>query len=357
MVRKIGLFAVLASGAAAVLVFVLLRPSTPPTSGAVADEAPASYTPGALADYVPADAAAVLSFDVKALRRSARLERWLGGLLLRHQVDMPWVGLACIDPWEQIDHVRVVLPAGDPARPLWLVAGRIDPDRLQIGPGRLVLRTEGPHRLYEFHDPIVGPTFLAIAGDTLVVSASKARLEQALKYATRPNLLGRIITAVGVSGPTAPHAVSAALLAVVNPLALVEVRDPTLGELLLKVDRTRPVWLAVSVGALGPVQKLDNRAAELILQPILKRSRSIEGGLEFGDDLRAELTFRAADAGSAEQLEQVLASVVAIAQGAPLLRGIERDLVPIFALLGSGQTSRDDDAVTLRCRLAAEQLP
>jgi hypothetical protein len=245
-------------------------------------------------------------------------------LVRRSDRQLSWLWLAGIDPWKEIDRARVVLPVGEPARPLWLVHGRIDPDRFQVGPGRLVPHNEGGRRFYEYHDPVVGPTWLAPAGDTLVVSVGRARLLEALCDAAQP------------------HPVT--------------VRDPTLRELLTGVDRTRVLWLAASLEALGPTARVENRALDTMLGPVLRRARDVQGGVSAGEDLQAEFTFRTAHEDAAEQLEEVLKNIVTIAEGASLVPGADQDLLSLFQLLSAGETTRSGAAVTLRCRLNADML-
>jgi hypothetical protein len=134
------------------------------------------------------------------------------------------------------------------------------------------------------------------------------------------------------------------------------VHDPTVRELLEKVDRSRPVWLAVSLRALGDTGRMDNRLLEALISPVLRRSRTVEGGLAVGQDLRADMTFRAGDETTAGQLDKVLRDVVMIAEGAPLLPGADPDLLPLLTLLSAATVSRDGSAVQLHGRLTAEQL-
>jgi hypothetical protein len=321
---KISLLAVLAGAALALLAVLLLRfggLATPPQNAA------ASYAADALADYLPADAAAVISLDLRGLRAAAvargRLGEELRRLVYHSDVELPWLRLARVDPWKECDRVRVVLPAGEPTHPLWLVHGHIDPDRFEVGPAGLVPQSDGGRRLYEYRDPVLGPTWLATAGDTLVVSLGRARLLEALRHASEPH-------------PTAVH-------------------DSTLRELLAKVDRTQALWLAASLEALGPM-RMQNRALNAMLGPVLRRARGIQGGVRAGEDLGAELTLDTANEAAAEQLEGVLKNVVTVAQGAALLPGADPDLAPLFQLLGTGEATRAGAVVTLRCKLTAEML-
>jgi hypothetical protein len=325
--RKVGLFGVLLAGAAAcVLVAVLLRPWEPRSAGPALETI--SYPPDALAEYVPADAAGVLSFDLHTLRETplvrGRLGTPLRRLAARTMQELPWLGVAGLDLWQDVDRVRVVLPAGDAGRPLWMVHGRIDPARFQVGPGRLTPRTEGNKRLYEYADPVVGTAFLAPAGDTLVASPNRARLMTALDYAAEPHSM--------------------------------EAHDPTLRELLAHVDRTRPIWLALSLAALGDMGRPQDRLLSAVIGPVLRRSRTVAGGIVVGEDLRADFTFRAADEAAALQLEKAINDVIDVTKGA-LLLGVDPDLLPLLTLVGAAEVSREGRDVRLRSQLSAEQLP
>jgi hypothetical protein len=324
--RKVGLWGALAVAAAGVLVAVLLRPWQPHS----ADSALASvdYPRDALAEYVPADAAGLLSFDLHALRQAplarGRLETPLRRLAGRVQSELPWLGLAGVDVWADIDRVRVALPAGDADRPLWTVHGRIDSGRFQLGPGRLTPRTADGKRLYEYVDAVTGPTFLAPANDTLAVSPGQARLTAALDYAAEPHRT--------------------------------EARDPTLRESLGQVDRKRPVWLAVSLAALGDPGRIDNFLLSALISPVLRRARTVQGSIAVGEDVRADFTFRAADEAAAEELEKVLRGGIDVAAGARLLPGADVDLLPLLALVSAAEVSRDGVVVRLHSQLGADQL-
>jgi hypothetical protein len=319
---RLRLFAVLA-GAALALLWGLLHFGLPHTTP---EEAPTTYAVDALADYLPADAALVLNLDMQRLRAAAVLRGQLGqplrALVHRGDWELPWLGMAGVDPWDGVDRIRLVLPAGQATQPLWLIHGQIDSGRFQVGPGRLILHDEGRGQLYEYRDPKAGSIWLAVAGNTLVGSVGRLQLMETLEHAARP-----------------------------RPVA---VRDSTLREMLATVDHTQVLWLAASLECLGPTPRLENRAVAAIVSPVLRRARAIEGGVRTDNDLQAEFTFSTADEASAEQLEKVLHNIVGTAQGAPLFLGGDRDLSLLFDLLGTGKTTREGAAVTLRCQLASE---
>jgi hypothetical protein len=293
------------------------------------EEALVSYPPDALAGYLPADSAAIVTVNLRRLEEAPLVRGRLGpavrGLVKRVQTGLDWLGPTGIDPLADLDSLQVLFPARDASRPLLLARGRPDPGRFQVGPGKLEPGVVERHRVYDYKDPEAGPVRLAAVGDTLVVCANPARVADALAYAASPR-------------PTPPA-------------------DAVLRGLLGRVDRGQAVWLAASLERLGPVGRLENRAVELLVRPVLTHARGIEGGLDVGEDLGAAFTFGARDEAGARQLEEALQSVILLAQGAPLLLRGDRELLPVFALLAAGQARREGDTVTLRCRLREDELP
>jgi hypothetical protein len=326
MLRKAGPWTALAGALLALAAWLAFR-AWGPGAGDADDEAQDSFPPDALADYLPADSAAVVTVNVRTLLDAPvvrdHLEPALRRLVRRGTATEPWFGLAGVDPLADLDRLGVVFAARDPGRPLWLARGRFDPGRFQVGPGRLQAPARG-QRVYRYADPDAGTTLLAPVGDTLAVSTEPRRLADALDYAAHP-----------------------------HPVAL---RDPSLRALLDKVDRGQAVWLAASLDRLGPTDRLENRALELMLRPVLSHARGVEGGVSAGEDLRAAFTFHAADDGDARRLEEVLRNVIVVVQGAPLFLGSDRDLALLLRLVGSGETTREGTVVVLRCRLPADQL-
>ncbi len=319
MRRKTAVLAVLAGAALALAVFLFVRHRRPAE--------PEPFPPGALAGYLPPDSTAVLTLNPRLLFDAplfqGRLRPALQRLVRRGISGEPWMGLAGIDAFTDLDQLQISFAAGDPEHPLWLVRGRFHPERFGVGPDKLRPRVEDGRRIYEYTDPDFGPTLLAPVGDTLVVSAAPRRLAETLAYAAKP-----------------------------HPVPL---RYPVLAAALEQVDQKQPVWLAASLADFGSVGRM-GWALELVLRPVLSRTRSVHGGLRVAEDLRAEFTFRAGNAEGARQLEEVLQREVDVAAGTVLVPGIDRDWLPFFQLLGSGKTTRNDTTVSLRCRLTAEQL-
>jgi hypothetical protein len=318
MRRKAGLFVVLAA-ALALGAFLFLR------YRGVAEPEPEPFPPDALDGYVPADSAALITLNVRSLSEApffqGRLRPTLNRLVRRGAASQRWMDLAGIDPAANLDRLQISFAAGDPEHPLWLARGRFSPARFQVGPGKLQPRVERGRRVYEYTDPDFGPMLLAPVGDTLVVSAARGRVDDALAYA-------------------AGHRAA--------PL-----RYPALAALLKQVDQKQAVWLAASLEDFGPVGRMEGM--ELVLRPVLTHARTVAGSLHAADDLRADFTFQARDADAARLLEDSLKSAILLAQGARLL-GIDRDLLPLLQLMGSGETTRDGTAVTLRCRLPAAEV-
>ena len=202
------------------------------------------------------------------------------------------------------------------------------PARFQTGPDKLQAKTFDHFRVWEYADrPAKRVTLLVPVGDALVVSDTPARVLAALYQASDP----RPVT----------------------------IGDATLRELLQKVDRRQSVWFAASFRKLGAVARIDNFLLEMILRPLFTHAESLYGGLDCGEDVRAELHFLAATEDSAAKLEADLQHICNVAQevseGAALLLR-QKEMVPLVRLLGTGQTSREGKTVLLRCRLAGDQL-
>ena len=325
--RRLFVLAGLLGAGLVVLLGVLLRDVIPcPWRQGAARDNP--FPPGALADYVPEDSEAVVAVDLRSLRESPvgrRLAPALKQLVGKGERRFRWIDLLGVKPFDDLDNLLMSFAPGSGGQPLWLARGRFDPSRFQVGPDRLEKKTVEHYRVWEYRDrQAKRSTLLAPVGDALVVSDTPARVLAALDQASHP-----------------------------RPLA---VRDAALRELLAKVDHGQTLWLAVSFKNLGPLAKFDNFWMELILAPLFKYAESVHGGLTCAEDLRVELHFRAATEENAEKLEADLKHIRDLAAGAALLPGSSRELRPLFRLLENSQTSREGRAVSLRCRLAGEQL-
>src|SRR6185437_5551269 len=125
-----------------------------------------------------------------------------------------------INPLEDVDSIQMSFAPGVGGQPLWLIRGRVDRSRMQMGPDKLHETSLDRFRVWEYADRQANrTTLLASVGDMLVVSESRGRLLAALKHASDPR-------------PST-------------------VRDATLREMLAKVDRRQSLWLAVSIKSLG----------------------------------------------------------------------------------------------------------
>jgi hypothetical protein len=295
-----------------------------------------NFRAGALDDYLPGDAAAVLALNLRSLletpvgRRS--LKEPLTQVVRRGTAAHPWMGLLGVDPLADLDRIEVAFSAGDLGRPLWLARGRFDRARFQTGPGQLREEVEDHFRVYRYSDPQTGNVMtLAVAGNTLVACQVRARVLDALRDAASPGREGG--------------------------------EPPALRALSREVDRRQTLWLAVSFKQLGPIGRLTVGGFEGTLRPVFDQSESVQGGLTCGEDLRAEFHFRARTEKGAQQLERDLFDRCELARGLldlpsgfPLPLNIDPDLLPLFKLVGTGEVSRDGRDVRLRCRLAGEQL-
>ncbi len=285
----------------------------------------------ALKDYLPRDAAAVFTIDVQRLRAAPvfgkGLEEAVKQLLRKDEVGRGWLPLTGIDPIRDLDEARVVLSSRDVYDPLVILHGRFDPSLFQTDPDKLTRRVvdqEGSRSvLFEYQDRQRGEIVkLATAGDYLIACDSRSPVLAALRHAATP-------------GPMVPM-------------------DNRLRELLDKVDRRQQVWLAVSMEKLRPVPRLDNKVLQMILHPVLQYADAIQGGITCDEDVRADFTFQTRDEADAKQLEVLLRSSCEVAQGIPLLPGVDKTLLPLFKLAGTGEVAREGSVVRMKCRMGEE---
>lgn len=286
------------------------------------------FPPGVLADYVPADSAAVLAVNVRRLRETLigqpHLKPLVHQFLKQAECRLPWLDSTRINLLDDLDTLQISFASNGSGEPVLLARGRFDCSRFHIGPDQLEAKSLDGFRVWEFNDPLSkANTLLVVVGDTLVVSRARERVQAALKQASDP-----------------------------QPI---RVRDATLHELLMKVDRRQSLWLAASIKRLGPVSEIDNYLLKMLLRPLLAHSESVRGGITCGEDVRAELHFRTATDEDAAQLEADLKSICEAAPGAALL-GRQNELLPLLRLLASGQIRREDKTILLRCLLSADQL-
>ena len=296
------------------------------------------FPAGALDEYVPENAAAVLDLNLRQLAAAPvvrqHVKASLDHLVKRAEGNHPWAALVGIDPFKDVEWLRVVFVGGDTANPLWIAKGHFDPARFQVGPNKLQPRVVDRFRVFECPDPAKrGTTTVAQAGDYLVACDAQPYVLDALNHAA--------------DGKKSEPA------------------DTALRDLLRAVDKKQSVWLAVSLAKLGTVPQLRSSTAETMLRPIFKYARAAQGGINFGDDLQAQFAMQARDEAAAAELEQSLKSSTdaarnfartwEVTQRFGLFKG-ESDLLPVLRLVGAGEVSRDGATVRLRCRLPADQL-
>jgi hypothetical protein len=315
----------------ALLVGLLLTGCQRPEKPAEEEPVIECFPGGALQQYLPGDTAAVFTLDVKRWRETSAAGKGLHDTLQylfgKDEMGRGWLPLTGIEPLRDLDEVRLLLSSHAVFDPLVILRGRFDPSCFQTGAGELsrclVDAVGSRFALFEYHDRWRGEIVaLAPAGEYLVVCDARAPVLAALRHAAAPS-------------PTASL-------------------DRRLSRLLEKVDRRHTFWLAVSLEQLRPVPKLNNKALELILRPILQYADSIEGGLTLADEMRAEFVFQTRNEVVAQNLEELLRSSCDVAQGVPLLSGVDPALRPLFQLAGSGEVTREGTALRLRCRLAEE---
>jgi hypothetical protein len=287
------------------------------------------FPPGALADYVPEDSQVVLAVNVRQLldTPSGReqlapalqyLFRRAGGLLR-------WMDLLGINRLDDLDYLQISFAPSVGDEPLWLVRGRFDRSRIQIGPDKLQESKLDRYRVWEHTDHRAKrTTIIAPVSDAFVACESRVRVQVALREASNPR----------------PNAV----------------RDAILREVLPRVDRRQTIWLAASLKGLGSLRGIEDYWLRLLLRPLMMHAESVYGGILCAEDVRAELHFRAATEEEAASLEKSLQSVRDLAgEGASLLVR-QKEMRPLLRLLGSGEIRRDGTMILLRSRLTTDQL-
>ena len=296
------------------------------------------FPAGALDEYVPAGASAVIDLNMKQIGAAPVVQKHikgaLGHLVQRAEGTHPWAAQVGIDPLKDLEWLRVFFVGTDTANPLWVGKGRFDPARFQVGPGKLQPRVVDRFRVFEAPDPAKhGTTTVAHAGDYLLACDAQAHVLDALNHAA--------------DGKKSEPA------------------DDALRDLLKAVDKKQSVWLAVSLTKLGRVPPLHSGAAETLLRPVFNSAQAAQGGFTFGDDLQAQFAMKARDEAATGSLEQSLKSSTdavrdlgagwKVANALGLFSG-ESDLLPVVRLIGAGEVTREGATVRLRCRLAADQF-
>lgn len=286
------------------------------------------FPPGVLADYVPEDSQAMLAVNVRQLRDSPagrqQLAPALHQLIRRAGGRLHWMDLLGINPIDDLDYLQISFGPAAGGEPLWLIHGRFDRSRVQMGPDKLQETSLDHVRVWAYTDRRAKQTtIVAPVGDMLVVGESRGRVQAALKQARNP-----------------------------GPLA---VRDATLRDLLTKVDHRQTVWLAASLKGLGPIiAEIEDYWLKLLLHPLLVHAESVYGEIICGEEMRSELHFRAATEEEAIQLEMSLQGIRELAGDGASLLVRQKELLPLLRLLGTSQVRRDGTMILLRCRLAAD---
>lgn len=288
------------------------------------------FPPNALQGYIPADAAAVLSADLRQMRESPVVKDHLMGtmkkILERAEGQEKWIGLVGADPLTDLDALQVVVFPGSTKRaPLWLARGRFQTSRFKTGPGKLQAKVADGFRVYEHRQAGQPVTFVAPAGDYLVISQDRAAVVAALERAAGKARAG-------------------------TP-------DPAFQKLLEKVDRQQTLWLAVAFDKVGPVGRLQDLTLDMVLRPVFNHAKAVSGGIHCGKDLTADFHFPCGRASDAGELQGALNSSCEVARGASLVSfGRGTDFQPIIALFAAAQVTRDGSNVRFHSSVPADRL-
>jgi hypothetical protein len=283
-----------------------------------------SFPPGALDHYVPANTAAVMQINLEQMRSSPigqhQLKASLQQIVDGAENHYPWPGPTGVHPQTDLTQVQLFFAPGKNTQPLWLAHGKIDPGHFEVGPGKMQKKIEDGFEIYEIPS---GMTLSPVDGK-LLISQDRPAVLTALRHAVDAK-------------PSAPA-------------------DQTLRDMLQRVDRGLSFWIAADFKKLGSVGRIHNKGLEMVLRPVLDNAETVYGGLMLADDFRADFHFHSASDESARKLEGVLTSICGICRGLTEFSfGVDKELMPFFRLLATGQVHRDGTAITFQCRLPADQ--
>jgi hypothetical protein len=285
------------------------------------------FPPGVLADYVPEDSQAVLVVNARQVRESPAGRKYLAPLIQQmiRQAGgrLQWIELLGLNDLDDLDSLQISFAPSAGEEPMWLLRGRFDPSRVQIGSDKLQENSLDRFRVWEHTDRREKrTTIIAPLGDMLAVSESRNRVLLAFKHASNPQAN--------------------------------TVRDATLRELLTKVDRQQTLWLAASLRNLGSINEIEDSWLKLLLRPLRTHAESVYGGMQCAEDVRADFHFRAATEDKATQLEMAIQSIRDLASEGGSLLVRQKELQPLLRLLGASQIQRESASIQLRSRLAPE---
>jgi hypothetical protein len=326
--------------------FLAMRPAgtAPIEDSPVPEERSATETPAPtpkpppspegnpLAGFVHPKTAALFTLKVRQMLDSPMFQKLHGpqweATLRQGERGWGWIPLVGTDPRKDLQRVQFMLFPHNNSAPLILARGHFDLAHFALGPGLLEEAPPGfdkSFRFFHLKDARTGKVAVfAPVGPNLVI-AEGYRLAAVVSQAT------------GVTRA--------------RP------EDPLMQELLKEVNRDQSMWLAASFDKLGPVPRLDNQVLETYLRPIFRNAQAVQGGVTYRtDEVLAEFTFRARDDDAADKLEKYLRDTCEAAKGAHLVIK-DKELLPLFQLLATGQGRREGKRLTVRCRLTAAAKP
>jgi len=279
---------------------------------------PDTFPADALHEYLPTDTAAVVVFDLRALRDRGALDTPLGKALrdslTGEETGLPFALLG-VEPARDLDVVRLAFMPKHHGQPLVMLRGRFDRANFKVGPGQLEELRQDGFRLYR-HKETGRDATLALAGDTLVVCLDRPPVVAALRHAAGKERS--------------------------------EVKGERLKKMLDEVDRKRALWFAADLAKLGKPPELPFEAQ---LRPLWDETATLSGGVAWEAGLRTEALFVAPSEANAARLEVHLQGVAKVATAlvlVPSLAEYEKVFLRIFA---NAEVSQRGSEVTLRSRV------
>jgi hypothetical protein len=296
------------------------RPTTPPLE---------FFPDGALSGYMPEDAAAVVTLRPGEVLEAPLVKQHfaspLRAVLKRdvtlHRVLRP-LGM---DLYRDLEWVQFSFCARDPFRPLVLLRGRIDPEQFQIGDKGLKELRGGPGDRYRLYETSKDGLTMASIADTLALSYSRTRLENAMAHAAGSRHTG--------------------------------LKDPSMRDLLAQIDSENQLSVAVSFVRLGRVPRLADPLMERLLRPVFDKTATVVGGLKFDKGVHGSFRLQARDDEKADELEKHLQGMIDLARGvARFTLGFDKEWVTLARLLAAAEVQRDGRTILLRLDLLGEIL-
>jgi len=284
------------------------------------------------AHYLPADTAAVVSVNLRELWGApiAQQLKKTGTVdyLARGRVSGRLPFQLRFDPEKDVDQVRVIYGANTFYRPLYWALGRFNRDRFRIAPPGLQALDEDkypPFRFYRSVNVVNQQTTFATDGQAFVCCQDAERVTDGVRDA----------------------------LAEYQP----ELHEEGFRRVLGQVNTKQPVWFVADVAALGGLLPLPFDVDEkLVLTPFFAHAETVYGGIQLGKDAEALIYVEARDRIHADQFEQGINDLIALAKEREREKNSPASLHPLERCIAKADMNRFGNQFVLRFRLTADMV-